>query len=204
MRIILAGLVVAASLIGFSLLVEYNSEVPKLVSYDDMIPKAKTQIDCLAKNVYFEAGNQDDKGKIAVALVTMNRVSSGQFAGSVCSVVKEKSAKVCQFSWWCDGKSHKIMNRSMYNKSRQVAMFIYLNYGKVIDITNGATFYHANYVSPGWTNLKKTISIGQHIFYKPKKENNHVEQTQFSFRRQFQSQPKFVHVVDGRYLTPVL
>ena len=204
MRIILIGLVIAASLIGFSLLVEYNTEVPKLVSYDDMIPKAKTEIDCLAKNIYFEAGNQDDNGKIAVALVTMNRVSSGKFPGNVCSVVKEKTAKVCQFSWWCDGKSHKIQARSVYNKSQQVAMYVYLNYGKVTDITKGATFYHANYVSPGWSNLKKTISIGQHIFYKPKKDKNYDEQTKFSIRQQFESQPKFVHVVNGRNLTPVL
>lgn len=204
MRIILAGLVIAASLIGFSLLVNYNTEVPKLVSYEDMIPKAKTEINCLAKNIYFEAGNQDDNGKIAVALVTMNRVHSGQFASSVCSVVKEKSAQVCQFSWWCDGKSHKILERSTYRRSREVAMFVYLNYGKVNDITNGATYYHANYVSPGWSNLKKTISIGQHIFYKPKRDNNYDEQIKFSIRKHFQSQPKFVHVVNGRNLTPVL
>lgn len=205
MRRILAGLIIAASLIGFSLLTDYTSEIPKLVSYDDMIPKAKTQIDCLAKNIYFEAGNQTDDGKIAVALVTMNRVRSGQFAGSVCSVVKEKSAKVCQFSWWCDGKSHKIMNRSVYNKSRHVAMFVYLNYGKVTDITKGATYYHADYVNPGWANLKKTISIGQHIFYKPKRDNNNYdEQTKFSIRKHLQSRPKFVHVVNGRNLTPVL
>lgn len=204
MRIILAGLVIAASLIGLSLLVEYNTEVPKLVSYEDMIPKAKSEIDCLAKNIYFEAGNQDDNGKIAVALVTMNRVASGQFASSVCSVVKEKTAKVCQFSWWCDGKSHKILERSTYRRSREVAMFVYLNYGKVKDITKGATYYHANYVSPGWSNLKKTISIGQHIFYKPKRDNNYDEQIKFSIRKHFQSQPKFVHVVNGRNLTPVL
>jgi spore germination cell wall hydrolase CwlJ-like protein len=169
-----------------------------------MIPSAKTEIDCLAKNIYFEAGNQSDDGKLAVALVTMNRVHSKNFAGSICDVVKEKSAKVCQFSWWCDGKSHKILERKVYEKSQQVAMFVYLNYGKVTDITRGATFYHTSYVKPSWKNLNKTISIGQHIFYKPKKDNNHDEQTEFSIRRQFQSQPKFVHVVDGRYLTPVL
>ena len=204
MRIILAGLVIAASLIGISLLVDYNNDIPKLVSYDDMIPKAKTEIDCLAKNIYFEAGNQDDSGKIAVALVTMNRVASGQFSGSVCSVVKEKTAKVCQFSWWCDGKQHKIVERSVYNQSRLIAMYVYLNYGKVDDITRGATFYHANYVKPDWRNLKQTIKIGQHIFYKPKKDTNYDEQVKYSTGRWFKSEPKFVFTVNGRHLTPVL
>ena len=36
-----------------------------------------------------------------------------------------------------------------------------------IDITDGAQFYHADYVRPAWAKTKKrTIEIEDHIFYK--------------------------------------
>ena len=73
---------------------------------------------CLAKNIYFEAGNQPLAGKLAVAHVVRNRVEDSQFPDTYCGViydVKEwrtswRGNKVpvigmCQFSWYCDGKS---------------------------------------------------------------------------------------------------
>jgi hypothetical protein len=70
----------------------------------------------------------------------------------------------------------------LYKEVRNVALYTYLNYGMIDDITKGATYYHADYVRPGWSNLKKTTKIGQHIFYKPKKETNYDEQTKSSTR----------------------
>ena len=38
---------------------------------------------------------------------------------------------------------------------------------EMIDITDGATHYHADYVKPAWAKTKtKTIEIGDHIFYR--------------------------------------
>ena len=45
---------------------------------------------------------------------------------------------------------------------------LFLNFEKLRDVTNGATYYHADYVNPGWTRLKKEKQIGRHIFYKSK------------------------------------
>ena len=37
----------------------------------------------------------------------------------------------------------------------------------LLDITDGATHYHADYVLPSWAATKtKTIEIGDHIFYR--------------------------------------
>ena len=37
----------------------------------------------------------------------------------------------------------------------------------IIDITDGATHYHADYVFPAWRRTKtKTIEIDDHIFYR--------------------------------------
>ena len=43
------------------------------------------------------------------------------------------------------------------------------------DVTNGALFYHANYVNPWWSKPKykliKTAVIGDHIFYTPRRRS---------------------------------
>ena len=44
----------------------------------------------------------------------------------------------------------------------------YIQSGKrLLDITDGATFYHADYVTPSWAKTKiKTVEIQDHIFYR--------------------------------------
>jgi spore germination cell wall hydrolase CwlJ-like protein len=51
-------------------------------------------IDCLAKNIYYEAGGESEEGKVAVAMVTINRVRDGRFGKTVCSVVDQRTIKV--------------------------------------------------------------------------------------------------------------
>ena len=48
-------------------------------------------LDCLAKNIYYEAGNESLEGKVAVGIVTLNRVADGRFSSSICGVVKQKT-----------------------------------------------------------------------------------------------------------------
>ena len=122
----------------------------------------RRQIQCLAENAYFEAGNQSTKGKIAVTNVVMNRVADKRFPKTPCGVVYQKSSRVCQFSWVCEGKK-RIRSMQQYADARRVAEQVYLN--NVGDVTKGAKFYHADYVNPGW-NLRRVTKIGDHIFYK--------------------------------------
>ena len=51
-------------------------------------------VDCLAKNIYYEAGMEPEEGKVAVAMVTINRVRDGRFGKSVCSVVDQRTTRV--------------------------------------------------------------------------------------------------------------
>ena len=122
----------------------------------------KRQIQCLAENAYFEAGNQSQKGKVAVTHVVMNRVRDSRFPKSACAVVYQRSRGVCQFSWVCEGKK-RIRNMTMFADARRAAEDVYL--GNVRDVTRGAKFYHANYVNPNW-GLKRVTVIGAHIFYR--------------------------------------
>ena len=141
---------------------------PDIVS----IKTRERQLECLAMNIYREAGHENFEGKVAVAQVTMNRASHPSFPKDVCAVVFQKSVVIdrviCQFSWYCD-TAHKTrpINQSAYNESMAVAKKVLLE-GFRLDVMKEALYYHANYVNPQW-NLEKIGSIGNHIFYRGKK-----------------------------------
>lgn len=134
----------------------------------------KTQSECLAKNIYFEARNEGTQGQRAIAWVTLNRVASDKYPDTICDVVYQ--AKVdkkgnpfrdkCQFSWFCDGKGDKIRDMEAWDKALYIAADVMLKFGKETDPTGGATMYHADYVDPFWVDsFEKTVQINSHIFY---------------------------------------
>ena len=130
----------------------------------------KKELDCMAANIYFEASTQERVGKIGVAQVTMNRVRSPEFPNSVCEVVyqgpkNKKNKRLCQFSWYCDGKPDIIRNKRVWRECVYVAKYVIL--GGVPDITYNSTHYHADYVQPWWAKkMEKTVKLGDHIFYR--------------------------------------
>lgn len=140
------------------------------VPYQYLNAKEKKEVDCLADNIFHEAAYEPKDGKIAVALVTLNRVKT-DFSSSVCGVVHQKTKNnagqtVCQFSWLCAPKTLSTKkHEEIYNEIRDIALYVYFNHSVIEDITRGAIYYHADYVSPGWHNLRKTTKIGRHIFY---------------------------------------
>jgi len=140
----------------------------------------ETAFICLALNTYHEAKNQSTIGQIATAQVVMNRVEDDRFPNTVCEVVKQGPTRPswedpnkeypikhrCQFSWYCDGKSDVPKNEKAWRKAQDVAFLVY--YNKIqIDVTEGATHYHATYVRPAWAKTKtRTTRIEKHIFYR--------------------------------------
>jgi len=136
----------------------------------------KQQVECLAQNVYYEAGYEPTKGQIAVALVTLNRVHSGLYPKSICGTMTQKTEDTCQFSWYCDdykrvkAASYRYTKneKQVFNHARSVALYTYLNYKNMQDVTKGALFFHTKDVTPAWQNVKVTTTIGNHIFYKRK------------------------------------
>ena len=87
------------------------------------------EVACLARNIFFEAANEPEEGKVAVGLVTINRSQDPRFPNSVCGVIDQKVTRdiarqneitkttfwgtktetqtvwsklsICQFSWRC-------------------------------------------------------------------------------------------------------
>jgi len=156
--------------------------VTNIFPFSDKILHTSTQtIECLALNMYHEARDQGTAGKIAVTAVVINRVNDDRFPNTVCEVIKQgptrKSWKNdgtfypirdrCQFSWYCDGKSDIPKDVKAYQKTLDLSSLIVHDDIKFVDITDGALFYHADYVTPSWAKQKqKTTEIGDHIFYR--------------------------------------
>jgi spore germination cell wall hydrolase CwlJ-like protein len=130
----------------------------------------------LAMNIYFEAGNQSEAGRLAVGLVTMNRVDSWQWADDPQSVITQGPTYTnwkgnvwpikhqCQFSWYCDGKPDIPEDSETWEECLLTAEKIL--YG-MHDFTEGATHYHNDTVHPYWADhLQHVVTIDNHIFYK--------------------------------------
>jgi len=138
-----------------------------MVGYVSAEDKLK-QLDCLTRNIYWEAASEPFEGKVAVAQVTLNRVESGRFANTVCGVVYQKNVfyerVVCQFSWFCEG-NHKIraVYQPMWQESELVAKKVLLENFRLPGMKN-ALYYHADYVNPNWRK-PRIEKIGRHIFY---------------------------------------
>lgn len=133
----------------------------------EMSETESRELRCLALNVYWEARSEPIAGQFAVAAVTLNRAEDPRFPQDVCEVVRdggEAQRHRCQFSWWCDGKQDTPLEKRAWNRAMMVARLVYA--GAVSDPTNGALWYHADYVEPTWAKVKSaTARIGRHIFY---------------------------------------
>lgn len=130
------------------------------------VPEAKDQLWCLAKNIYFEAGNEDAVSMAAVGHVTLNRVEDPYFPDTICEVVYQHN----QFSWTAHNPSIWV-GRSDYYAVWLDVVFIAVDLvtNPSEDKTNQAVFYHADYIRGGWFRnhelLDFTTQIGSHLFY---------------------------------------
>jgi len=122
---------------------------------------------CLALNIYWESAHEPIEGQYAVAFVTINRTKERNL--DVCKVVFEDR----QFSWAnhaldSHGKllPQYIPSGIAWQQARTVARVSLSS--ELVDITNGSTHYHADYIAkPKWAKkMKQTGKWGHHLFYR--------------------------------------
>ena len=139
-------------------------ETPELVLFKETKPfkYSSKDLDCLARNIFFEAGTEDTMGKYAVAQVTLNRVAIGYWGHNICSVVYSPT----QFSWTSDRElATTNLDSENLHESRAVAQAV-LGQGYRVKTLKKALFYHADYTNPPWTDHEKIVGkVGRHIFY---------------------------------------
>lgn len=143
-------------------------ELYRQASFLEVVPTGekvsynKTDLFCLAKNIYHEASGESRLGKFAVAQVTLNRMKHPEFKNTVCGVVFERN----QFSWANNGRLRWTRpSNEAWRESVEIAEQA-LKKGFRVKGMETAIFYHADYVRPGWRGVKRLTKIGAHIFYR--------------------------------------
>jgi spore germination cell wall hydrolase CwlJ-like protein len=149
-----------------------------IFSYSD---DKKTDVLCLAKNIYHEARGESAEGQIAISNVVINRVKSKQFPNDICSVVYQKNQisfinrileiipiniPGCKFSWTCDRKPDDLLSdKKAWKNSQKIAEEVLNDLHH--DLSKGATHYHSVFINPYWADsLNETVVIEGHKFLK--------------------------------------
>jgi spore germination cell wall hydrolase CwlJ-like protein len=163
----------AAAYISFSLYYQ-NHRINKIedqideihefiIKKNDRVTHTSAEFDCLARNIYWEAGIEAIEGKYAVAQVTINRLKSGRWGKDICSVVYSHA----QFSWtlFKQFRWTRPPENQMWADAQQVAQEVLA--GTQVPTLNTAMWYHADYIkAPNWAKtVVKKQQIGRHIFY---------------------------------------
>lgn len=115
---------------------------------------------CLAGAIYFEAKSESLEGQLAVGRVIVNRAKSGRFPASYCGVVYQRS----QFSF-VRGHSMPSINKASRQWQNAAALARIADANMWRSPVEGALFFHAASVSPGWR-LKRVARIDNHVFYR--------------------------------------
>lgn len=136
------------------------SSLRELVSFQDTSGPLSVEMECLAGTVYFESKGESLAGQLAVAKVVLARAESHRFPDSICGVVYQRS----QFSFVRGGKMPRIHKKRKTWRNAVAIAKIATNDQWDSEV-EGALFFHATYVSPGWK-LKRVGRIDRHIFYR--------------------------------------
>ena len=142
-----------------------------------MILETATALTCLAQTIFWEGRSESNIAQLAISQVVMNRVNDHRFPDTVCGVVTEGIRykwnnklveNQCAFSFYCDGqKEDTSFDPKAYEWAEDIAWGIQEGDLTFIDVTEGATHYHADYVSPAWADaFTKTVCIDTHCFYR--------------------------------------
>lgn len=129
------------------------------------------EVQCLAKNIYYESRGEPKEGMVAVGIVTLNRVEHPKYPDTICEVVKQRTRSregktVCQFSWTCKRLPHPAPHDPNWKESVQIAKTLLLGkYTEWQKKYDQAHHFHSARVSPGWRN-RVVARVGRHIFYR--------------------------------------
>jgi spore germination cell wall hydrolase CwlJ-like protein len=168
-------LLAAITLVFFS--EEAYTQTITEIEQEEIVVDTK-QIECLAKNIYYESRGEPKLGQIIVARVVMNRVEHDYYQGSPCEVIykhgfvtkENRKVKVCQFSWACDSKRRKPMQDDpLYRSALKIAYDVFVHDAYADLVPKSVLYFHNLQVRPSWKNVVLFKRVGNHVFYKIKK-----------------------------------
>lgn len=118
------------------------------------------ELQCLAGAIYFEAKSETLTGQLAVGRVIVARAKSGRFPNSYCGVVYQPS----QFSF-VRGQTMPGIAKGTKQWKNAVAVAQIAHSNTWASPVEGALYFHAAYVSPGWR-LRRLGRVDNHVFYR--------------------------------------
>jgi spore germination cell wall hydrolase CwlJ-like protein len=143
------------------------NQIHDIIQTSERVKYTKNDLDCLTKNIYYEAGVEAQAGKYAVAHVTVNRLKTGYWGKDLCRVVYARK----QFSW-TEQKQLPRPDPGVWAESREIAERVLTGY-RVSGLMH-SLYYHAIYIrDPAWADPRHEAGqIGNHIFYNRAKNSN--------------------------------
>jgi N-acetylmuramoyl-L-alanine amidase len=137
---------------NFASLDEAIAAQPRDLALDD-------EARCLAGAIYFESKGEPLTGQLAVADVILNRIKSGRFPRTICSVVTQPG----QFSFVRAGRVPEIADCAYYRTAIAVARVAMTEAWQ--SPAHDALFFHARRIAPGW-HREHIATIGNQVFYR--------------------------------------
>ena len=122
-----------------------------------------TDINCMARAMYFESIRSSRDGMIAVGSVVMNRVESDDFPNTVCAVVGQKN----QFA---PGVLSKTMSGDAQLLAEASASAVLA--GERHPDVGGARFFHAAWYNANFNNIHYVVTAGGNAFYEKRRPEN--------------------------------
>ena len=117
-------------------------------------------VECMAKVVLHEAGNQPREGKIAVAQTLVNRLKAGRFGDTICEVANQKG----QFFHIASFRPRRDTDgwQEAVEVSHQVLT------GDAEPVAPGAIFFRASYAPANafFRTRERVATVGAHVFYR--------------------------------------
>jgi len=144
-----------------------EEKLDDVIQTTEKVKYTKQDLECLTRNIYYEAGVESRVGKFAVAHVTVNRLKTGYWGNSICKVVYARK----QFSWTLAKKLPR-PNSQLWTESEDVARKVLA--GHRVRGLRKSLYYHAVYIKdPHWADPKQEAGqIGNHVFYNRARGSN--------------------------------
>lgn len=137
----------------------------------DVPTAAASDVNCMARAMYFESNRSSRDGMVAVGSVVMNRVQSDDFPNTVCAVVSQKN----QFA-------PGVMTKAMDGQGRELAAATAtaLLAGERHPHVGRARFFHAAWYEANFNNIHYVLTAGGNAFYEKRRPENVTSPTPLS------------------------
>ena len=119
-----------------------------------------SDIDCMARAMYFESNRSSRDGMIAVGSVVMNRMQSDDFPNTVCKVVSQKN----QFAPGVMTKAMGGQGQTLATASAAAVLA-----GERHPNIAEARFFHAAWYDANFNNIHYVLTAGGNAFYEKRR-----------------------------------